>query len=168
MTWTPGGYPPGGYQPAGAGPPPSGRPVGVVAPGVGLIIVGVVNFAFAGVYLIVGLSNVGGSDFDTSVQAGDTAGALGYVVGSVFPILCLVLAPATISGGAQLIRGRTRGLVMLGTIAAIVPLSSCCFLAGIPVGIWALIVVRRPDVRAWFDRGGGGGQPAPQYYQPWG
>ncbi len=138
------------------------QPKGATGSGSGLIVVGTVNFLTAGIYLIGGLSNIGGGELDKSVSSGDTAGTVGYVIGSVFPILCLILAPATIIGGVQLIRGRTRNLAAVGAIVALVPLTSCCFLAGIPLGVWALAVLRRPDVRAWFaGRPGADGQQYP-------
>ncbi len=140
------------------------KPNGATGSGVGLIVVGAVNFLTSGIYLIGGLSNIGGGELDKSVSSGDTAGTVGYVIGSVFPILCLILAPATIIGGVQLIRGRTRNLAVVGAIVALVPLTSCCFLAGIPLGIWALVVLRRPDVRAWFAGRPGADQ---QTYQPY-
>lgn len=161
--------PGGGWTP---GLVPASRPAGVIGPAVGMIIAGAANFLLSGVYLLAGLSNIGGGDFDKSVNPGDTGGAIGYVIGSVFPILCLVLSPATVIGGIQMLRGRSRGLVLFGAVTAVVPLSSCCFVLGIPAGIWALVVLRRPQVRAWFV----GGPPAPpqaqyQYppgpYQPW-
>lgn len=159
----PGGSVPGGYLPVGA--PAGGRPHGVVAVGVALILTGVVNFACAAVWMAAGLSTL--HDEVNSSSALGASDAFAYTV-VMSPVISVFLAPATISGGAQLIRGRTRGLVMLGVIAAIVPLSSCCYLAGLPVGIWALMAVRRPEVRAWFDQGGGTGQPQPRFHQPWG
>lgn len=138
------------------------KPDGVTGAAVGLIIVGAVNFLTALVYLLAGLSNIGGGELDKSVSPGDTGGTIGYVLGSVFPIVCLVLSPATLMGGVQMIRGRTRGLALLGSIVAIVPFSSCCFIAGVPLGIWAMVVLRRPEVQSWFTQGTG--QPGESGY----
>jgi hypothetical protein len=144
------------------------KPNGLTAAAACLIVLGSLNFVTALFYLLAGLSNIGGGQLSNSVDPGDTAGTIGYVIGSIFPIVCLVLSPATVMGGIQMARGRTRGFALFGAIVAMVPLSSCCFLAGIPVGIWALMVLRRPDVQAWFTRGsqppGNGGVGYQQQY----
>lgn len=133
--------------------------------GVALIITGSVSFACAVFWILIGAS-VLHDDVQSSTVLG-ASDAFAYTV-LFSPVLSVFLAPATITGGMQLIRGRSHGLVMVGVIAALVPLSSCCYLAGLPVGIWALMVVRRPDVRTWLAGTGGAAQQPARYYQPWG
>ena len=41
------------------------------------------------------------------------------------------------------------GLALTGSIAAIIPISGCCCLT-MPVGIWALVVLLNPVVKAGF------------------
>lgn len=164
----PSGYPGDGYQPATAVPPsavPVGRPQGVTPVGVALIITGAVSFVCALTWMFAGVSVLHDEVHSSSGFGG--ADVFAYVV-LFSPVFSVFLSPATITGGIQMIRGKTPGLVMFGVIAALVPLSSCCYLAGLPVGIWGLMVARRPDVRDWFARGGGGAPQPAQYYQPWG
>jgi tRNA A-37 threonylcarbamoyl transferase component Bud32 len=48
---------------------------------------------------------------------------------------------------------RSYQMVMLGCVLAMLPCFSPVVLIGLPVGIWALVVLFRPEVRAAFSRG---------------
>ena len=45
---------------------------------------------------------------------------------------------------------RGRGLAMTGSVLSMIPCLSGCCIVGLPVGIWALVVLNNPDVRAGF------------------
>jgi hypothetical protein len=128
--------------------PPTGRvrPPGVLAPAICLIVVGALAFLTWAVWLAMGLAQVHDS---LAQEASDTAGRIGYVSGSVFPIVGVLLAPFTAMAGVQMLRGRTRGFVLAGTFATLVPCTLCCML-GLPFGIWSLVVLMREDVKAYF------------------
>jgi len=67
-------------------------------------------------------------------------------VGAVAWVLGVILLVAAV----QMMRLRGYRLAVAGSILA-VPIPPL-FLVGLPVGIWALVVLRRPDVRAGFSR----------------
>jgi len=75
--------------------------------------------------------------------------------------LSLVLAPLVIYGAVQMMGGRKYGLSKAAAIVSILPLTSCCFLVGIPIGIWALVVLGKPDVKAFFK-----GEQNPGIFNP--
>jgi hypothetical protein len=68
-------------------------------------------------------------------------------VGVVFSLIGLFVLMAAI----QMARRRTYGLAMAGSILAMVNIGNACCCLGLPFGIWALVVLARPDVRAAFD-----------------
>ena len=45
---------------------------------------------------------------------------------------------------------QSRGSAMTGAIFALLPCNLCC-LAGLPIGIWALVVMNRSDVKSAFQ-----------------
>ncbi len=71
-----------------------------------------------------------------------------------FVVACVVLA-----GGIAMARRRAWELAVAG--AGLLLVSCVCALPGIPVGIWSLVVLLRPDVRASFA-GGAPRPPGPQ------
>ena len=53
-------------------------------------------------------------------------------------------------GAVQMLKGRRLGIAKTAAILAIIPMCSPLFVIGIPFGIWALVVLSKPDVRAAF------------------
>lgn len=60
--------------------------------------------------------------------------------------------------GTQLIGARSRTVPMVAAILAMIPCvnPSCCCLAGIPVGIWVIMTLNKPEVVAYFSSGSKG------------
>jgi predicted Zn finger-like uncharacterized protein len=54
-----------------------------------------------------------------------------------------------ILGGFSMMRLSNRGAAMTGSIVAMVPCSCCCVL-GLPIGIWSIMVLNRPEVADAF------------------
>jgi len=77
-------------------------------------------------------------------------------------LLALIAAPIIIYGAIQMMKGRKLGLAKASAILAIIPFTSCCFLIGVPIGIWALTVLSKPDVKAFFR----GENAPPNFYPP--
>lgn len=67
----------------------------------------------------------------------------------VFMIFTLALGIVTLFGASKMLQLQSYPLSMAAAIAAMVPWY-CCLL-GLPIGIWALIVLRNPDVKREFE-----------------
>ncbi len=62
----------------------------------------------------------------------------------------IALYNAVITYGAVKMKNlKSFGLAMTASILALIPCGSC-WLLGIPFGIWALVVLSRPDVKSAF------------------
>jgi hypothetical protein len=121
-------------------------------PASGLISIGALN-AMSGVVLILGrlASLVNGPEREIT----DEARRLGYLTASIFfplvSLISIIAAPVIIYGGIQMIKARRYSIALLAAILAVIPLSSICCIPAIPIGIWALIVLRDPKVKAAFE-----------------
>lgn len=75
---------------------------------------------------------------------------VGMLVGQILPpgVGILIGLIGTI-GGVQMIRRRTWALAVAGAFAAALP-CTCGFPLGLPVGVWALLVLANPAVRSAF------------------
>ncbi|GAA0278063.1 hypothetical protein [Cryptosporangium japonicum] len=134
---------------------------------IALIVVGALDLVFAVLACCGRVARLG--------QSGDTgftsdAEAAGFITYTLLAVASLPIGALVLAAGVMLLRGRARTLGRAGAIAAMVPVS-CCFPAGIPVGIWALTVLGRDDVRALLDHPGGtppgpGGYPPPGGHPP--
>ena len=73
-----------------------------------------------------------------------------HVQTAVFSVIGLTLDVLVLVGALRMQSLRGRTLAMVGAICAIIPINSCCCV-GMPIGIWALIVLMNADVKAAFD-----------------
>ncbi len=66
-------------------------------------------------------------------------------------VLLILLSGTVLFGSIQMVRLRSYGLARAAAIISIIPcVGSCCGL-GIPFGIWALVVLMKPHVKAAFQ-----------------
>jgi len=121
-------------------------------PAVGLISLGALNI-LASILLLLGriASLIKGEE---RVIVND-AERLGYEASMVyFPLVSLIsiaTAPIIIYGGVQMLSARKYSLALMAAILALMPFSSLCCLLGVPIGIWAIVVLRSPEVKAAFQ-----------------
>jgi hypothetical protein len=71
------------------------------------------------------------------------------LVGGIVPSLCAVLI---VIGGVRMLQLRNYGLVVFSSVLAAIPClsSSACCGVGEIIGLWAVFVLLRPEVRAAF------------------
>lgn len=83
-------------------------------------------------------------DSSTSAGMGELAGAMVSLV--VWPLMNVMIA----FGAISMIRLRNHSAAYAGAILAVIPICSPCFVLGIPFGVWALVVLNRPEVKQRF------------------
>lgn len=120
-------------------------------PAIGLIATGVINAVY-GILAIIGniyqYVTKQGTFADSSQM---DALHIGAIIGILLPVTSLMFSPVIIFGAMQMLRGRNYGWSKNAAIFAVIPFTSCCFLIGVPFGIWALRVLSQPDVKAFFN-----------------
>jgi hypothetical protein len=72
---------------------------------------------------------------------------IGQALDAVFELLWDGLV---IAGGISLIKRQVYPLAMTGAIVGMVPCTNCCCLFSLPIGIWALVVLSKPEVKDAF------------------
>ncbi|WP_309891379.1 hypothetical protein [Archangium sp.] len=71
--------------------------------------------------------------------------------GWVFNLIGLALCGLIFFGGLKMKNLENFGLAIAASIIAIIPcFSGCCCIIGMPAGIWALVVLNKPEVKAAF------------------
>ncbi len=87
------------------------------------------------------------AEFEAELNANRDAfvrqNAILLVAGAGLNLLAIV-------GGFGMQRFSRYGLSMAAAVASVIPLATGCCVTGIPFGIWALVVLNRPDVKAAF------------------
>ena len=74
------------------------------------------------------------------------SGALGVVFG----IIGLLVSGFIFYGALKMKKLESHGLAMAASIVAMIPCFSPCCLVGLPIGIWAVVVLSKPEVKDAF------------------
>jgi len=155
--------PPGvmSYQPARGGGGSKAK-----APGIALLVLGILWVLYAAWTIVAGMAMDPKAIADQAMAQQHSAGLqpaqaaqvqnatdmiakFGKTVVVVFGVVSALVGLGVLLGGLQMMRLRSRGLALTGAILAMVPVSPFCLL-GLPFGIWALVVLRKPEVKAAF------------------
>lgn len=101
--------------------------------------------------------SVGGMTWTITINGPSERSLAWYRV--VFVTQCVAIAAGvvTMAGALGMLRLRRRPLAIVGSSLAMVPISPG-WLAGLPLGIWSLRTLRRPEVAAQFDRPSAGAE----------
>jgi hypothetical protein len=140
-------------QPGFDGPPPPVSQGKIVAPGVALIVVGVLGLLMTIVSLLMAFQGEPPAidpdmpEFFQEMMQG-AHGPAAALIQSVF----LLVNALIIAGGVSMVRVKLWGLALTASILAMVNFGNCCCLLGLPVGIWSLVILLLGDVKTAFER----------------
>jgi len=165
---------PAPYQPYGQPPmPPAGPSAAAAAvrgPGIALIVVGVAGLIINtfGVVLTGWFLYRGGDDMLDSLDRGGSPPFLrelmkqnfspeGLRQSLIMHAIFLIVSVVICHGATQMMRLHSFGLAVAASILAMVNISNCCCVVGLPIGIWALVVLFQPGVRSSFEQTTGSG-----------
>jgi hypothetical protein len=76
---------------------------------------------------------------------------VGSAVIVLWGVVCLLCGILTMIGGLLMKGLRGYSLALTCSALTVVPCTAPCCLAGVPIGIWSLVVLSRSEVRAAFD-----------------
>lgn len=142
--------PPPPYTPP---PPPAGPGATqqVQGPAIGLIVTAVVGGLFAIVSLIGNLLGMGMASFDQYTREYEWAQyALGGALGTAGALIGLAVAGFILWAAFQMKALKNWTISVVASILAMIPCISPCCIIGLPIGIWALVVLLKPEVKAAF------------------
>ena len=154
-------------------PPPSSHErarQAIMIPAILLLVVGILGVLLSGYYLFTGLFLGQNPDLvrqqmkvslemqgkkveELRPEERQMVEAISGWIGPGYTIAGLVGIPLSllvVFGSIQMLRLRMRGLAVTASVVAMLPYSCCCVL-GLPIGIWSLMVLARPEVKAAFS-----------------
>lgn len=122
----------------------------VSGPAIGLMVTGGIGIAVQILGILVNALQI----VVVPQQGGQANQALPAMLtggfGIVFGVLNIVVGAVIIYGAMQMKDLRSYSLAMTSAILAMVPCLSPCCLLGLPLGIWALVVLLSPEVKSSF------------------
>ncbi len=122
----------------------------VNGPATGLIATAVLGFMVQGLGFI---GNIFGFGFSQGFGGTGSESAVAFFTGTMGIILNLVgvaIGVVILLGALKMKKLESHGFAMAASILALVPCVSPCCLVGLPIGIWSLVVLAKPEVKAAF------------------
>ena len=71
---------------------------------------------------------------------------------AVMGVLCLIATIVIVLGAVRMLQIKSWGLAMTAAILSVIPFFQFCCLIGIPIGVFAIIVLSDPAVRQQFSK----------------
>ncbi len=127
----------------------------VKGPAVALIItasLGIAYYGFSGLLTLF----AGGAMFHHELPPDVPPQMRAFIEGMQGPwagVINLVIAVVNgfvLFGAIKLLRLQNHGVALVASVVAMLPCQCCC-LFGLPFGIWALMVLNKPEVKSQFD-----------------
>lgn len=122
----------------------------VAGPAIGLIVVASVALALVLLNLVLTVS--GANTFQMEKFGGQAPEIVKFMQGPgaiIGVVIGLVIYGLVLFGAIKMKKLESYGLAMTASILALLPCSACC-LVGLPFGIWALVVLSKPEVKSAF------------------
>jgi hypothetical protein len=121
----------------------------VNGPAIGLIVVailGVILQIISLIFNLAGASFLASSQMPKEAWANMFSGTIGVVSG----IIGILVSGLILFGAMKMKKLESYGLAMAVSIIAMIPCFSPCCLIGLPIGIWAVVVLSKPEVKSAF------------------
>lgn len=113
----------------------------VNGPAIGLIITAAIGIGLQSLSLMTVLLDI---DVDASYTYSNTLGVISSGLGILFGIIVIM-------GALQMKDLKNHGFAVAAAITAMIPCISPCCVLGLPIGIWALVVLFDSEVKAAFQ-----------------
>jgi hypothetical protein len=142
---------------AKAVPPPGPAPVdprqAVKQPALFLMIAGGINAACCVVMLLLNILGAGLGALASGADAGEQGlNLLSGGMGILAAVIGLGISGLIIYGAMQMKELKNHTLALVAAISAIIPCVSPCCLVGVPAGIYAVVILIKPEVKAAFAK----------------
>ena len=129
--------------------PEPGAAERVNGPAIGLIVTAVLGAIMQVVSLI---ANLAGESImaQRGMRNEAWANVFSGTVGAASSVIGILLSVLILMGALKMKKLESYGLAIAASIVAMIPCLSPCCLLGLPIGIWALVVLNKPEIKSAF------------------
>jgi hypothetical protein len=124
----------------------------VRGPATGLIVTALLGFLGCAAAMVMNLMGVtfGAMHGPSSEELPSWVNAMAGGLGIVQSIFGIILSTVILFGALKMKKLESYTFAIVATIIAMVPCISPCCIVGLPIGIWALLVLNKPEVKSAF------------------
>lgn len=143
------------YQPTpggnfGGGPVTGQAAELVGGPAIGLMVTAGIGFALQAIGLVMNVLGMGMGAAAGGNQAEGAQMVMSGGIGIMAGMLGMGIGVVILLGALKMKKLESYGFSMAAAILAMVPCLSPCCLIGLPIGIWAIVVLNKPEVKSAF------------------
>ena len=113
----------------------------LLPPGICLLVLSLAYLLLIVMSLPTQIAEITSRDTSTPEGMGEATGQAGFV------IVMFLLQSVLVYGAIGMIRQKGYSAAFTAAIIAVIPICSPCFVLGIPFGIWAIVLLLKPEVR---------------------
>ncbi len=144
--------PPDPYRPPQVPPtPPTLAAAEVSGPATGLLIAAILGGATQIIGLMVNLLGVGLGSITAGDQEERIINWISGGFGMISAAVGLMIAGLIIYAALEMKKLNQWTLAVAASVLAMVPCISPCCILGLPLGIWSLVVLMKPEIKAAFS-----------------
>ena len=122
----------------------------ISGPAIGLLVTGIIGAFFAALTLIASIVGMSFAPFIRDEIPARYAEFWEGSVGAASSIVGIAVAAFIIFAALKMKELRQWELSLAASIVAMIPCISPCCILGLPIGIWALVILMRPEVKEAF------------------
>jgi hypothetical protein len=122
----------------------------VNGPAIGLIITAIIGFLAQALGLVLNLAGIGMQGAQMDQMPGTWAVLFSGTVSIISSIVAILFGVVILIGALKMKKLESHGFAMAASILAMIPCISPCCLIGLPIGIWAIVVLLKPEVKNAF------------------
>lgn len=120
----------------------------VNGPGISLMVTAIIGMLLQLLGMLSNLLGVGlgaaeGGEDQLAVMMSGGVGVVANIIGIIIGVIVLI-------GAMKMRKLESYGLAMTASILAMIPCVSPCCILGLPFGIWAVVVLAKPEVKEAF------------------
>lgn len=130
--------------------PPDRAIAELTGPSIGLLVTAIIGACLQAFGLLINMLGAGLSSFTAGGREEQLLSYLSGGFGMVSSAIGLLIAGLVIYASIEMRNLRQWGLAMAASILVMVPCISPCCIIGLPMGIWSLIVLQKPEIKAAF------------------
>jgi len=128
----------------------------VNGPAISLIVAVSIGIALAVLGILMQLLGIGMASM-SNFEGGQNAEAARMIqmfsggLGIIIRVIGILVGIFIIYGGLKMRKLESHGLCVAASIIAMIPCLSPCCCIGLPIGIWALVILNKPEVKQYFS-----------------
>ena len=122
----------------------------VQGPAIGLMVTALLSIGLSLTGLLMNLIGASRFAFHRGMHSEIWGGMMSGSLGQLTNFVSLGISALVLFGAYKMQRLENHAFAVLASILALLPCTSPCCVIGLPIGIWALVVLYRPGVREAF------------------